>query len=1364
MKTPVLFVCLALMLFIAAPIAVAQQVIGSFPQFDGGFESQTPFTSLSATTAIPAGTQSTSWTVGLTTNGIEQVVDNASLSRTGSRYARFGCTSTASAKRFHSPTTFDGGVVPNTTFTIQFFYRTKDSNPPSTLQVGVFQTGTVSGYNSPPTHAPVSPNNASPGAWQKTSATFTTIDSPFVSPQYGTLYLRFPASSLIDSMDIDDLAMYAGVLDTIPPDQPTSPSITGTTTSQISLQWNAPVTGVDGGGYIVVRKQGSSPSGVPLPNGIYKEGNTVGSGEVIAYVGQTPSFTDIGLVPSTHYYYRIYAVDKAFNYSSLFASIDGSTATPSLAAEPTVQATNVQFSAVTSSGMTISWTNGNGANHLVIVRAGSAVATDPVDGVTYVANPAFGTSGTELGSGFVVFNGTGSSVAISGLARAGRYYVAVYEFNTTAGSPGTENYLLTNPAVGNQLTLPGSVVSAQSGAWNATATWVGGVLPTSLDNVTIASGHTVTLNATQEMYNLTVQSGATLISGVALPVASTSIRYVSLNGSSVVTDGTLGGASDAIGIQCRSSVTLSGTGVLSPCRLRPAINASGISMIIDQNMTLTYSGTSGTGGTALYTDNNNNDNISITLNAGRTLTFADNANFFMTNDNSNGLANSVILLNGTTNMPGLNSSVSFKVDSSKSCTVNINGALNVGHNFTASASTHAGTTTLAVGAAGSVTVGGTADFTLPEQTITGAGSFTLASGGILNIGSVGGIAQTGATGNIQTATRSFSVGGNYHYVGVAPQITGTGLPATVNTLTVSDTAGVILSGNVTVIDSLHCSVGSLDLNGHTIILADTATLRENRGHTVMGTSGVIQTTRTLNAPVSTDDIAGLGIAIGSSANLGSTVITRGHAVQSGNGNSSIKRYYDIQPTNNSALNATLVFSYDSTEALGFAESLLALFKSTNGGTSWTNPGVAVRDTVNNSLTLTGVNSFSRWTAGDSTRSLVSGGGTVSVGVALASGWNLISNPVTNAVPGDSVRQLYPTSMNSYAFEFSGGYVQRYRLANGKGYWEKFPSAISNPITGTSRTRDTLAVVAGWNIVGTISATVDTSTIVSIPPGLRASNWFGYAAGYTPVTQIIPGKGYWVKATGVGKFVLATAGDRPTSKDGVEDPLAALNSLTITDNGPGSQTLYFGTDGQKKIDAMQYELPPLPPTGAFDARFITANGGTMAEELSGERQIAVQHAGNSLTVRWNILPGGATYILSDGNGGGSFREVRLSGEGEVELRGADITKLALRKAETTEIPHVFGLDNNYPNPFNPSTRIRFALPVESRVTLVVYNMIGQRVKTLVRSTLEAGYLNVEWDGTNDAAQRLASGVYFLRLEAMGANGASFTATTKLVMVK
>jgi hypothetical protein len=89
-----------------------------------------------------------------------------------------------------------------------------------------------------------------------------------------------------------------------------------------------------------------------------------------------------------------------------------------------------------------------------------------------------------------------------------------------------------------------------------------------------------------------------------------------------------------------------------------------------------------------------------------------------------------------------------------------------------------------------------------------------------------------------------------------------------------------------------------------------------------------------------------------------------------------------------------------------------------------------------------------------------------------------------------------------------------------------------------------------------------------------------------------------------------------------------------------------------------------------------------------------------------------------------------------------------------IPTVFALHQNFPNPFNPSTTIRYDVPHSSHVSLVVYNMLGQEVATLVESEQGAGYQEVRFDATS-----LASGVYFYRLQAE-----DFIQTMKLMLLK
>lgn len=101
----------------------------------------------------------------------------------------------------------------------------------------------------------------------------------------------------------------------------------------------------------------------------------------------------------------------------------------------------------------------------------------------------------------------------------------------------------------------------------------------------------------------------------------------------------------------------------------------------------------------------------------------------------------------------------------------------------------------------------------------------------------------------------------------------------------------------------------------------------------------------------------------------------------------------------------------------------------------------------------------------------------------------------------------------------------------------------------------------------------------------------------------------------------------------------------------------------------------------------------------------------------------------------------------------------RLFSTAAIPLEYHLQQNYPNPFNPSTQISFTLPTEVEVTVVVYNMLGQTVATLVDETLPTGSHTVVWDGTDDSGQAVATGVYFYRLQTD-----EFSQSLKMVLIK
>jgi flagellar hook assembly protein FlgD len=104
-------------------------------------------------------------------------------------------------------------------------------------------------------------------------------------------------------------------------------------------------------------------------------------------------------------------------------------------------------------------------------------------------------------------------------------------------------------------------------------------------------------------------------------------------------------------------------------------------------------------------------------------------------------------------------------------------------------------------------------------------------------------------------------------------------------------------------------------------------------------------------------------------------------------------------------------------------------------------------------------------------------------------------------------------------------------------------------------------------------------------------------------------------------------------------------------------------------------------------------------------------------------------------------------------------------ELSMIPTSFSLAQNYPNPFNPSTTIRFGLPQASNVTLRLYDALGREVATLLNEQRPAGYIQVVWNGMNNSGARVASGVYFYRIEAQPVGGGqAFVELKKMVLIK
>ena len=102
---------------------------------------------------------------------------------------------------------------------------------------------------------------------------------------------------------------------------------------------------------------------------------------------------------------------------------------------------------------------------------------------------------------------------------------------------------------------------------------------------------------------------------------------------------------------------------------------------------------------------------------------------------------------------------------------------------------------------------------------------------------------------------------------------------------------------------------------------------------------------------------------------------------------------------------------------------------------------------------------------------------------------------------------------------------------------------------------------------------------------------------------------------------------------------------------------------------------------------------------------------------------------------------------------------LSVGDAAVLPQKFFLDQNYPNPFNPVTTLRYDLPKNSFVYIIIYDMLGREVKRLVNETQEAGYMSVIWNATNDQGNPVSAGVYLYQIQA-----GDFVQTKKMVLLK
>ncbi len=335
----------ALLVAGVALILVGAKARGQQYAIDGGFE---------AATADPAVTTSGDidhWTLDRAGVGVGAFrIYTVGIPRTGTNCMEVQAGNGVSHKLQTKRTQFN--FV--TSVVIQYYFKDGQSQSGSVITKGGIKYAGATGEG-------IDAHAAS--TWTK-KTDILAVSGTSLNTDFAYVYVWRNGISGMADYYIDDVAVYDGTaVDETPPDAPTSPAVTVASSASLAVSWTAPTSGVDGGGYLVVRGT-SDPTTAPNTNGIYAVGNTVATGQTVVYIGTGTSFTNSGLATGT-YYYRVYTFDKAFNYSTAAggAAVSGRPCAPTPTAgsdSPICAGATLHLYASAVTDATYAWTGPDG--------------------------------------------------------------------------------------------------------------------------------------------------------------------------------------------------------------------------------------------------------------------------------------------------------------------------------------------------------------------------------------------------------------------------------------------------------------------------------------------------------------------------------------------------------------------------------------------------------------------------------------------------------------------------------------------------------------------------------------------------------------------------------------------------------------------------------------------------------------------------------------------------------------------------------------------------------------------------------------------------------------------------------------------
>ena len=445
---------------------------------------------------------------------------------------------------------------------------------------------------------------------------------------------------------------------------------------------------------------------------------------------------------------------------------------------------------------------------------------------------------------------------------------------------------------------------------------------------------------------------------------------------------------------------------------------------------------------------------------------------------------------------------------------------------------------------------------LGTSVIQGSGAFTVNDfGGIFTAQDSGFVKNL-----LNTGTTTLSSLGNYGYNGSIAQITGSLLPASVNTFIVDNPSGVTLSANVSA-NTLNLLEGKLNTDASKLLkvtgLSTTSIIGGSETDYVNGPLAL-----TLPGSLTAGSVYNYPIGKGSYKPLAlvDPVTTAGPVVV-------MSEVFDANSggTPGTGLTSLNTNRYWSAEVVSGATELVSTkirltedgLPSTMGmGKSSTLTGaydlVSSTPPSGGTITSDDLTSLSFFVIGEAVST-----STFQLSVSVTDGWNMVSVPGVNPA-GQGISTWWPNrNTQADVYKWNGSYSVVINTTPGEGYWMLHTGAQTYNYPAIQIVNhDAIPLTTGWNMIGGYENTPLVSGLTTTPPGLIvAGTVYGWTGSYTNATTLVPGYGYWVLSTGNGSINPPTVLADGSAKQVAQEDKSDWGKITLTDAAGKSYTLY-----------------------------------------------------------------------------------------------------------------------------------------------------------------------------------------------------------------